>query len=1176
MVAQGTLAATEPATPSLEFIENKGQWDARVRYAAPLLAGRLFAQADGLVYAFVDPAALKHGHSEKAMPHTGPAANRLAAHAYTVHFEGASARTRLTAETPTSEVRNYFLGSDASKWASHVGSFRRLRYQGLWAGVDMTLYENAGQHLEYDIELAPHANAARVALRYDGAEGLTLDAAGNLVVKTSVRTVTELAPQAWQTDAAGQRQPVPCRFVLTGSTLTFALGKYDHRRALTIDPTVLFSSFSGSTADNWGFTASYDLQGNMYSGGIVFAQGYPATNGAFSTQFSGQYDIALIKYNTTVNGAGARAWATYLGGSSGEQPHSLVTNARGELVLLGSTSSTNYPTTTGALQRTFGGGSQLDPFGILRFDNPAYNFYLMPNGADLVVTRLSAGGDALLASTYLGGSGNDGVQNRQFSLNPDQQLSANYGDAFRGDVLLDGNDNVYLVSNTTSANFPGLSGPGFNDTYRGGASDAVVCQLPPGLNAVGWAGLLGGSGADAAYSIQRDATGRVFVCGGTTSPTLPATASGLHPGPQGGVDGWVARIAANGLAVEKASFIGTARYDQAQFLQLDNDGDVYLLGQTMGLYPRTPGIYGISGATQYIQKLSPDLDVSRYSTTFGPATVILPINIPPNLVPTAFLVDDCERVYISGWGGAENDQGRQFIGGSTSGLPTTAGAVKTTTDGSDFYLAQFTAGMTSLEYATFYGISGVGPNGEGGEHVDGGTSRFDKRGVVYQAVCGGCSSNLPFPVPPGANSYSPTNRSGNCNNAAFKIDFGRQIADPGPRRAACLENGPVPLGGTPAGGVWSGIGVQPGPGGVGYQFSPAVAGPGRHLLTYSVATTGVCRSTTRVLWTVPATANVTFAPVVEQCVSGAALPLVATPAGGSFSGPGVSGTTFNPVAAGPGTHTITYTLCDSIVGSAVVTRQVTVSPAPRVVAGRDTTLCADLIRPFQLQGQSPANGIWSGLGVSPTGYFTPPNTNNRGGSFELTYTVTQPPCTSTAIRRVVLAPASLTDAPLNLPTCPAAPGYAGLAPLTVSLSAQLPGGVYDWDFGDGSPHSIEQNPSHRYEEPGSYRIRLTARYSGCEVLTQFAPLEVGRVYVPNIITPSAGTAAADSLNEAFRPRFSCRPASLKVFSRWGHEVFQTNDYRNNWNAEGLSSGVYYYILKDDEGRVNKGWVEVRR
>ena len=281
-------AAPEAAT--LEFIENKGQWDARARYAAAIPGGRLFLENAALTYLLVDPAALhRHGEApaadERRVPPASPS-GELAAHAYSVHFEGASRQARPVAEAPTGEVRNYLRGSDPRQWARGVGSFRRVRYAGLWPGIGATVYENGQQQLEYDFDLAPGADAGRVALRYAGPAGLALDpATGNLLIATTVGRVTELAPQAWQTNAQGQRQPVSCRYVLAGSTVRFLLGAYDHKQALTIDPTVIFSSFTGSTADNWGFTATHDPAGNLYSGGIAFGPGYPTTSGAFQTRF---------------------------------------------------------------------------------------------------------------------------------------------------------------------------------------------------------------------------------------------------------------------------------------------------------------------------------------------------------------------------------------------------------------------------------------------------------------------------------------------------------------------------------------------------------------------------------------------------------------------------------------------------------------------------------------------------------------------------------------------------------------------------------------------------------------------------------------------------------------------------------------------------------------------------
>jgi hypothetical protein len=1098
---------------TLEFIENKGQWDARARYEAPLPGGRLFAEANGLTFSLLadgGPAQLGHRGRQKSPLTAADKDRAVRGHAFTLHFDGATPTATLTAETPTAEHRNYFLGADPKHWASDVRSFRELRYAGLWPGVNARVYESADQHLEYDFELVPGAQPAAIGLRHDGADGVALDAAtGNLLVKTSVGTVTERAPQAWQTDATGRRRAVACRYVLAGPVVRFALGAYDATRPLTIDPVVVFSTYSGSTADNWGFTATYDNAGNLYSGGIAFDVGYPTTTGAYQTNFANLIDIALIKYNTSVSGPASRVWATYLGGSSAEFPHSLVVNNLGELLVLGSSSSSGlpgsstlpvrgYPTTSGAFQRNYGGGVSTSPLG---YGAP----YDAPNGSDLVITRLSATGSALLGSTFLGGSGNDGI----LPLNPNNspfggapQLPHNYGDPFRGDILVDGANNVYIASHTASPNFPVANG--FNSTYRGGTSDGVVCKLTPGLTALTWSSFLGGSGADAAYSIQIEPTsGDVYVAGGTLSANFPVTPSAYRTARPGDVDGFVTRIAASGTSLLRASYVGTSSYDQAYFLQLGTDGGVYLLGQTLGQFPTTTGLYRTTNGTQFIQKLDANLGQSLLSTSFGSST---PGNFGLiSLDPTAFLVDRCDRVYVCGWGGMVNGRSEPFFAaaypyqdanGTTTGLPVTADAAQQATDGSDFYLAQFSAGLTSLAYATYYG--NVDPSTEG-EHVDGGTARFDPRGIVYQAVCS-CFSTVGFPIPAGANTYSTTNNSSNsfsigCNNAAFVLNFQPGIANAGPPQTLCTTASPVPLTGTPTGGIWTGPGVTGSVVG-GYVFTPSTALVGTQTLTYTVVGTGLCTTTD--------------------------------------------------------------------------TRLITVLPPAS--AGLDTTLCANSTQSFRLRG-TPAGGVFSGPGVSgsvASGFvFTPPA--GFAGTLTLTYTVGNALCSNTARRLITAVPTpgvSVFREPIACPEARLAPLSLQFRIATTINTSQL---NVLWDFGDGS-QSTQESPVHTYARVGTYQPSVRLRYNSdqCEVLTTIPPVEVLERRIPNIITPNG-----DGQNQTFRLGPDC-PPRLQIFSRWGRLVFESAAYRDDWSAAGSPDGVYYYLITYPDGHRLKGIVEVVR
>jgi len=1003
------------ARPELEFIENKGQWEAPVRYVAALPGGgQLFAEQDGLRIALLENGALAYfGHAD-APTDTAAGPSRLRAqnqlvrgHAFDLRFAGASAATRLLPAERTAEHRNYFKGNDPAHWAADVRSYHELHYADLWPGVEARFYENDQQRLEYDFTVAPGASPAAIGLRHEGAS-VTLDALGNLQVATSVGVVRELAPQAWQSTAAGGRQAVACRYRLAADgTVRFELGRYDTTQPLIIDPTVVFSTYTGSTADNWGFTATYDAAGNLYSGGIAFNIGFPTSLGAFQTRFAGIIDMALIKYNVTQTGPTARVWATYIGGSLSDFPQSMVVNSQGELLVMGTTSSPNFPVTASAVQRQFGGGTLANPYG--------NSYQQLREGSDIVVCRLSASGAALQASTYLGGSGNDGLLPVLADTAP--QLAHNYGDAFRGDILLDADNNVYIASCTSSSNFP-WGAASFQRSYQGGASDGLVCKLKSDLSAVLWGGYLGGRASDAVYSVQLEpATGDVYVAGGTLSADLPATAGAYKAAWGGNVDGFVTRIAASGTSLVRSTYLGTAEYDQAYFVQLGGDGGVYVLGQTAGTYPTTPGLYGPANGQQFIHKLSADLSRTQLAMTFGTGRRSVDIS------PTAFLVDRCERVYVCGWGGGGNRNrgGNPYLAAnnecSTTGLPVTAYAVQPRTDGSDFYLAQFTAGLTGLSYATFMGSAYN--DSSWGEHVDGGTSRFDPRGVVYQSVCS-CGTGAGFPMLPGANYYSSSSGSGaGCNNVAFVLNFLPDVAEVGPPQTVCATNNTA-LVGSPAGGVWTGPGVS-GSAAAGYFFTaPAL---GSYSLRYTV-TSGLCTSTATRQVTAIAAADVRFTPALPTAycaADGATLPitrLVGVPAGGTFSGPGVSGAvgsqTFDPnLVSGVAELAYTYSM-----GCQVrVVRRVEVV---RASAGFGQTVCSSA-SPLSLVG-SPAGGVWTGPGVSGSvaaGYFFAPSAATPG-LVTLTYTQTAQDmsCAAVSTRRLtVLDAGTPVLTPLPSPMC---------------------------------------------------------------------------------------------------------------------------------------------------------------
>lgn len=717
----------------LAFVENRGQWPERVSFKADAPSATIWLEKAALLIDRFDGSAIAHGPE-----HEGTATNPVVHHhAVRLRFLGAN-------ELPTSAglgvqrgSYNYFLGKDPKRWGRGAHAFSAVVQQDIYPGTDLRV-RSSDEGLKYDLLLEPGADPGRIAFTYEGADHVDL-IDGRIVVRTSLGSITEHIPMAYQ-EIAGERTEIDCRYARDGDTFSLVLGPHANDAAVVIDPTLSFSTFSGSSSDNFGYTATYDREGFLYSGSSAFGQGYPTTTGAYQTQHAGGQglgdgiDVALTKFDTTGH---FLIWSTFLGGGGDELPHSLIVNDAHELFAYGTTSSLDFPVSSDAYDETYNGGTAVNMSGL----GADY-----VNGSDIFIARLNADGTDLLASTYVGGTRNDG-------LNTAAGLKFNYADEIRGEVLLDDNDNVFVVSCTASSDFPTTAGA-LQPAFAGGSHDAVILKMDASLSTLFWSTYLGGDLGDAVYAVELDEAGRIYISGGTRSTDLPVSSNAYQTTYQGGnADAFVAEIAPDGGAVISCSYYGSSAYDQAYFVDLDQDGRVYLFGQTQApsgqLILNAP--YNIPGAGQFIAKLDPGLTTVLLASRFGQG------DGTPDISPTAFLVDYCDKIYISGWGSAVNGSL------STTGLPVTTDAYQGTTDGNDFYLAVFDINMTALFYGTYFG----GPLSH--EHVDGGTSRFDRRGRVYEAVCAGCGSHDDFPSTPGA--WSATNNSTNCNLGVFKFDF---------------------------------------------------------------------------------------------------------------------------------------------------------------------------------------------------------------------------------------------------------------------------------------------------------------------------------------------------------------------------------------------------------------------
>jgi gliding motility-associated-like protein len=722
------------ANNGIRFIENNGQWEQPFLFKASIGNGALFLEKSAFTYNFYN-ADNYHFHNFSI---TKPA-KKLKSHAFRINFLGANNNATIASKNVFSEYYNFFLSKNVKNWKSNVKAYQLVHYNNIYNNIDLTIY-SLGSKLKYDVIINPGGKVKDVQFEYEGHDKLVIDKNGNLHITTSINEIVEQKPYAYQI-IDGKKVEIPCTFVLNDNIISFKLKAYKKKYPLIIDPVLIFASYSGSTADNFGMTATYGYDGSLFAGGTAFNVGYPTTLGAFDTSFNGVpaggiTDVVITRYDSTGSNL---IYSTYIGGAQAETVHSIIANSNNELYIYGATSSTDFPVTAGAYDMSFNGGS------FLNFPNNGTTFN---NGTDIYVAKINANGTSLLGCTYIGGSANDGV-NHTVNQTYDTLMN-NYGDQYRGEIMIDALGDCYIASSTKSSDFPVVNG--FDNTLNG-HQDGVVFKLNSNLTSLYWSTYLGGSNADAGFSVKVDSNNFVYVSGGTNSTDFPTTAGTITTTYQGGkADGYIVKIDSNGSSIIAATYIGTSSYDQCYFIDIDRFGTIYTVGQTEGAFPIFNAPYSNPNSGQFIQRINNSLTAIDYSTLFGNG------NINSEFSPSAFLVDRCENVYVSGWGG------NILNGTALTNMPTTANAPQPTSgDGFNFYLFVLERNAQSMLFGTYFG------GNQSQEHVDGGTSRFDKNGIVYQSVCAGCWNNDDFPTTPGA--WSNTNNSSGCNNGVFKFDF---------------------------------------------------------------------------------------------------------------------------------------------------------------------------------------------------------------------------------------------------------------------------------------------------------------------------------------------------------------------------------------------------------------------
>ncbi len=612
---------------------------------------------------------------------------------------------------------NYFIGSK-DNWRTEIPTWKGVSLGKVFKGIELNL-KAYGNNVEKLFTVYPEGKVSDIRVKTEGAKGIKVNKAGELEIATVLGTVKMTRPVAYQ-EIKGKRVQVAVNYAISeksGKTYGFRVGEYDRTRPLVIDP-LLASTFIGGSGRDYANAIAIDSSGNLYVAGKTHSTDYPTTEGAFDTTFNSEVsyyngDVFISKLDSNLT---SLLSSTYIGGSAYEHAYALAIDSTGDVIIAGTTSSTDYPTTDGAFDTTFNygydvfvskldsdltsllsstfiGGSEDDFAYALAIDSIGNviiaggtwsSDYPVTEGAfdttrdsytDVIISKLDSDLINLLASTFIGGSRGDyasaltidsgDVVIAGFTGSPDYPTTDGAYDAICG---TDGDCNAQY--NPTDGAVP--------------ADDIIVSRLDSNLSNLLASTYIGGSAYEHAYALAIDSTGNVIIAGRTVSTDYPVTDGAYDTRCNGGGDAIISRLDSNFTSLLSSTFIGGSSSDYARALAIDSTGNVIIAGETKSTdYPVTEGAYDIThngGDYDY----GPDVFISRLG---GNLTSLL------------------SSTFIGGSGDdsanalAIDSTGSVIIAGETTSpdYPTTEGAFDTTYNGeSDGFISKLDSDLSEI------------------------------------------------------------------------------------------------------------------------------------------------------------------------------------------------------------------------------------------------------------------------------------------------------------------------------------------------------------------------------------------------------------------------------------------------------------------------------------------------
>jgi hypothetical protein len=578
---------------------------------------------------------------------------------------------------------NYFIGDDPSKWRSNVTHYGKVSLKDVYRDIDLVYYGGKKGKLEYDFVVKPGGDPKEIQLAYEGAKNAKIFG-DELVLQTMQGKVVFNAPVVYQYKS-GEKELLKGRYVLKEKNkVSFKVEGYDPSQPFVIDPQLDYSTYLGGSVYSQGTGIATDSAGNAYVVGITQDINFPTTTGAYQTSLPG----ATNAFVTKLNSAGTSLiYSTYLGGNNWDGGRAVAVDSGGDAYITGSTSSSNFPTSTGAYQTTNKGGANGNAF----------------------VTELNSAGTSLIYSTYLGGSGSDGG----YSLS------------------IDTNGFAYVTGSTSSSNFPTSTGAYLTSLV--GSRATFITKLNQTATNIVYSTYLGGGTNDDGSGIAVDSSGNAYVTGETNSSSFPTTPGAYMGYLAGGIsDGYVTKLNSAGTSLIFSTCLGVN--GGGSKVAFDSSG-VYIVGGTLGSLTPTVGAFqttasgGALGWDGFVQKLNSAGTSAIYSTYLGGNG------------------DD----YVYGLVLDSNGDVFVYGSTPSTNFPLTGGAYQTSLKGSrTSFLTEVNPNGTGLVYSTYFGGSGgdqglgMANDSNGNIYLTGQTSSTDfptTSGAYQTSLSTGASSN---------------------------------------------------------------------------------------------------------------------------------------------------------------------------------------------------------------------------------------------------------------------------------------------------------------------------------------------------------------------------------------------------------------------------------------------------